>query len=595
MQSLRSLFVPAVLATWMLNASGPIAQEPGSQAPERSQPRTESPRPSNQDPRPAGRRRAGGRRRGLIVIEAGTVHPVSGPPIENGVVVIRGDRILAVGQQGDLQLPPNTTVHKFPDGHVYPGLIDASTDAFTDSGLQRDGSLNGGSELADGLVWTGDRDDQLVRHGVTTAYVNVRTGAQVRGQGAIVRPHASGFELWEDKEQAALQLRMAAGTGNSHPLQRQAQLQAAGRLFDGLEEFRDAQEKFEKDLEKYNEEFEKYLDHHKKKNGKEDKPKADPKADPKPDGEAAKKEGEKPSEARPGRRRPGGRRRPPQGGGDGNGEGGQQPEELTAEAVEKALATMMALVGEPQPQADAQDPRRGRRPSGAPQGRSQGRPQGTPAAAKAGGDDKKKDDGPKRPKYPKKPKADPQKDALAKVVDGVLPLRIEAHRVEELRAALRLQRDNDVPLIVLEQAYGAGSIADEIAAQGATVVLTNVLPSALGVPGDKRNPFAKFDLTELPGQLHAAGVPFAIASGRARLASVLPMMGAAAVGAGLSPEAALRALTLTPAEILGVAEDTGSLSRNKFADVLVTSGPLFASDSKVLLVMSKGRTEYESK
>ena len=40
---------------------------------------------------------AGGRRRGLTVIEAGMVHPVSGPPIENGVVVIRGERILAPG------------------------------------------------------------------------------------------------------------------------------------------------------------------------------------------------------------------------------------------------------------------------------------------------------------------------------------------------------------------------------------------------------------------------------------------------------------------------------------------------------------------
>lgn len=584
MQSLRSLFVPAVLATWMLNASGPIAQEPGSQAPERSQPRTESPRPSNQDPRRAGRRRAGGRRRGLTVIEAGMVHPVSGPPIENGVVVIRGERILAIGQQGDLQLPPNTTVHKFPEGHVYPGLIDASTDAFTDAGLQRDSRLNGGSKIADGLVWTGDRDDQLVQHGVTTAYVNVRSSAQVRGQGAIVRPRASGFELWEDKEQAALQLRMAAGTGSSHPLQRQAALQAAGRLFDGLEEFRDAKEKFDKDLEKYNEEFEKYLAHHKKKNGKEDKPKAEPTKE----GEARKEGEKKPAEARPGRR-PGGRRRPPQGGGEG-GNGGER-EELSAETVEKALATMMALVGQPEQAASApQDPRRSRRSAPSPSS-----PQGKPSGAKPSGGDKKKDDGPKRPKYPKKPRPDEQKDALAKVVDGVMPLRIEAHRVEEIRAALRLQRDNDVPLVVLEQAYGAGSIANEIAEQGATVVLTNVMPSALGLPDDKRNPFAEYDLTKLPHHLDAAGVPFAIASGRARLASVLPMMGASAVGAGLSPEAALRALTLTPAEILGIAEDTGSLARNKFADVLVTSGPLFASDSKVMLVMSKGRTEFERK
>ena len=71
------------------------------------------------------------------------------------------------------------------------------------------------------------------------------------------------------------------------------------------------------------------------------------------------------------------------------------------------------------------------------------------------------------------------------------------------------------------------------------------------------------------------------------------MMGAAAVGGGISAEAALRAMTLTPAEILGVAEDTGSLTREKYADVLVTDGPLFASDTRVMLVLSKGRKEFE--
>ena len=90
-------------------------------------------------------------------------------------------------------------------------------------------------------------------------------------------------------------------------------------------------------------------------------------------------------------------------------------------------------------------------------------------------------------------------------------------------------------------------------------------------------------------------LPFAIASGRARLAPLLPLMAAAAIGRGLEPAAALRAITLTPAEILGIAEDTGSLKRGKYADVLVTDGPLFATDSRVLMVVAKGRTEFEAK
>ena len=220
------------------------------------------------------------------------MHPVSGPPIKNGVVIIRGERIFAIGQQGDLQLPPNTKILKFPEGHVYPGLIDASTDVFTDAKLRSDRSLNGGSVIADGLMWTDSRDDHLVEHGITTAYVNVRTGSQLPGQGAIVRPRSNGFELWKDKEQAAVQLRMTNGNGSSHPLQRQAQLEAVGKLFDGLDKYLESQEKYEKDLEKYEEDFKKYLEHHAKKNGKDDK-----KAD-------GKKAGEKKDEAKPGEKKP---------------------------------------------------------------------------------------------------------------------------------------------------------------------------------------------------------------------------------------------------------------------------------------------------
>ena len=234
MQSLRSILVPAVLVIWMSLTSGPVAQTPTTGNPG-TPPRAAS--PSAQDPvrRRRGGARRGGQRAGFTVIEAGTVHPVSGPPIKNGVVIIRGERIFAIGQQGDLQLPPNTKILKFPEGHVYPGLIDASTDVFTDAKLRSDRSLNGGSVIADGLMWTDSRDDHLVEHGITTAYVNVRTGSQLPGQGAIVRPRSNGFELWKDKEQAAVQLRMTNGNGSSHPLQRQAQLEAVGKLFDGLD------------------------------------------------------------------------------------------------------------------------------------------------------------------------------------------------------------------------------------------------------------------------------------------------------------------------------------------------------------------------
>ena len=62
---------------------------------------------------------------GVFAITSGTVHPVSGPAIPNGVVIIRGGLIEAVG--ANAAIPPDATVIDAKGGHVYPGLIDAQT------------------------------------------------------------------------------------------------------------------------------------------------------------------------------------------------------------------------------------------------------------------------------------------------------------------------------------------------------------------------------------------------------------------------------------------------------------------------------------
>lgn len=507
-------------------------------------------------------------RRQTVVIEAGMVHPVAGPAIENGVVVLRGDRIVAVGKKGEVDVPPNATVRSFPTGHVYPGLIDAQTDAFTDNSLRGDPGSDGGTTFADDLRKQGTRSDELVQAGITTAYVTVRSPALVRGQGAIVRPRQDGFEVWPGKEHAALQLRMTDGPGPSHPLQRQQQRQAADGLFEGLEDFRKAKTDHDEALKKYEKEFADYLAFHQKKKDGDKKPEDKPAEAPKAGEQPAPAERQGPPAGRSGGRRGGGE--PPK------NEPPKAPGEGTAAELEAELVALLTAAQDPPKQEPPkQDPKPATPP--APAG------QAPPAAPE------KKDEGPKRPTYPKPPARDPQRDALLQVLDGELPLRVEAHRTDELRSALRLQRERQIPVLVLEQAYGAAPLADEIARAGASVVLTEGLP----VPFDP--PYDRFDTTKLPAQLAAAGVPFAIASGRATFASMLPLLAAAAVGGGLPRDQALRAITLTPAEILGVAQDTGSLVAGKYGDVLVTDRPLFQTDCRILMVLAKGRTEYEVK
>ncbi|MBM4062830.1 MAG: amidohydrolase family protein [Planctomycetes bacterium] len=568
---MRILRSPLPLASVLLALSAPLAL---AQDPKPAEPAAPAAAARPDQPAPEGPPR---RRRPALVFEAGTVHPASGPAIENGVVVVRGERIVAVGKKGEVEIPENATVRSFPTGHLYPGLVDAATDAFTDNLLRSDQSLDAGAALADDLRLRGDRQDGLVQAGITTAYVTVRSPAQWRGLGAIVRPRAGGFDLWPGHERAGLQMRLTNGPVPSHPLQRQQQLDGAAGTFDGLEDHRKAKTDHQEALKKYEKEFADYLAFHQKKKDaekpKEEKPKDAPKEGDKPATPPAAPE----NQPAPGGNPPGGERRRRPG---GNPPGGGAADEEFEQALESALAAIAQ--DPPKPEPPKQDPpKQEPKPAPAPQG--QGAPGGEKPPEKA----EKKDEGPKRPTYPKPPAKDPAKDNLLRVVDGEIALRVEAHRPDELRAALRLQQKNSIPLLVLEQAYGAAGLAGEIAAQGAFVVLTEVLPNSMP------KPYEAFDPVALPALLHAEGVPFAIASGSAARASILPLMAAAAVARGLDRDAALRAITLWPAQVLGVAVDTGSLEPGKFADLLVCDRPLFASDCRVLFVLAKGRTEFE--
>ncbi|MAB81801.1 MAG: hypothetical protein CMJ89_20895, partial [Planctomycetes bacterium] len=198
------------------------------------------------------------------------------------------------------------------------------------------------------------------------------------------------------------------------------------------------------------------------------------------------------------------------------------------------------------------------------------------------------DQAPARPRWPAAIKPNPAQEALLRVVQGEVPLRIEAHRVDEIRAALALATAKRLPGITLEFGSEAGEIAEEIAAAGAPVIITDLLSGNAASYEKGRD-------GTLPGVLHRAGVPVAIASGSLKNSRNLTLMAAFACGQGLPEDAAIRAITLTPAEILGIADQVGSLEKDKVADVLITSGPLLQSDTRILRVVSRSRTWHEVK
>src|SRR5437773_689001 len=64
----------------------------------------------------------------MLRLRAGSVHPVTAPPISDGAVLIAGDgRIAAVGPHARVPTPPGVEIREFPDGDLVPGLVNCHT------------------------------------------------------------------------------------------------------------------------------------------------------------------------------------------------------------------------------------------------------------------------------------------------------------------------------------------------------------------------------------------------------------------------------------------------------------------------------------
>ena len=151
-----------------------------------------------------------------------------------------------------------------------------------------------------------------------------------------------------------------------------------------------------------------------------------------------------------------------------------------------------------------------------------------------------------------------------------------------------MRREREIPQMVLEVATNADELATELATAGIPVVATGLLQAP-------RDPQRDSHAAELPARLASAGVAVAIGSGSLREARYLTLMAAAACGRGLDRDTAVAAITLTPAKMLGIASQVGSLEPGKRADVLITDAPLLASDAHILVVLSGGETQFEAK
>ncbi|HXF96297.1 MAG TPA: amidohydrolase family protein [Gemmatimonadales bacterium] len=171
-------------------------------------------------------------------------------------------------------------------------------------------------------------------------------------------------------------------------------------------------------------------------------------------------------------------------------------------------------------------------------------------------------------------------EALLPVLRGRLPLVVLANRRSDIESALRLAQDYRLRLVIAGGAE-AWMVADRLAAARVPVVLiplTNIPSySQLG---------ARYENATL---LHRAGITVAIMSGDSHNSRNIKQEAGNAVSYGLPWDAALRAVTLAPAELWGVAERYGSLEPGKVANVVVWSGDPFELSTGVEHVFIRGR------
>ncbi len=182
---------------------------------------------------------------------------------------------------------------------------------------------------------------------------------------------------------------------------------------------------------------------------------------------------------------------------------------------------------------------------------------------------------------PDRVERDLQLEQLAKTLDGGLPVIVQANDERQITDAIELAEKWNLDL-VLAGAEESRGMASTLAEKGIPVILGPVQR----VPRDRDAPYD--DPNTLPGVLHDAGVEIAFATFNSSDSRTLPYEVANAVPFGLPEDAALEAVTIGPARILGVDDKLGTLETGKMGNVIVTDGDPLEIQTHIEYVFIRG-------
>ncbi len=160
---------------------------------------------------------------------------------------------------------------------------------------------------------------------------------------------------------------------------------------------------------------------------------------------------------------------------------------------------------------------------------------------------------------------DQKLEALGPVLKGELPVIVNANQERDIRNALEFCQKQKLRMI-LAGGGEAWKVKDELKKAGVPVILRPVQT----LPMQEDDPYDRPNTT--PGELQQAGIQIAIATFDSSDSRTLPYEAGNAVPFGLPWEEAIKAITLYPAQILGVDDQLGSIEVGKRANLIVTDG-----------------------
>jgi imidazolonepropionase-like amidohydrolase len=183
------------------------------------------------------------------------------------------------------------------------------------------------------------------------------------------------------------------------------------------------------------------------------------------------------------------------------------------------------------------------------------------------------------------PERDLKMEALARVLRREIPLRVHAHRADDIMTALRIAGEFGVELVI-EHCTEGHLVARQLAEKNIPVVIGPVITNRAKVEMQGLTLATARTLAE-------AGVRFAIMTDH----PVVPIQYLAASAAlvvrgGLSVDHALRAVTIDAARVLGLDKRLGSIETGKDADIVVLNGHPLDIISRVEHVFINGKKVF---